>query len=247
MTSDMKKTTAKLLLISTLLLFSSIINTNNLSASSRVWHVKLISSKGEIVLILYDSTPVHRDNFLKLAKNGYFNGVLFHRVINNFMIQSGDPDSKEREPGKIYGNGGPELNLPAEFVPGLFHKRGALAAAREGDDINPRRESSGSQFYIVEGKIHDDESLNLAEKRINDRNRLIGKESGYQIPNDIREYYKINGGTPHLDTQYTVFGEVISGMDVVGAISDVETDKNDRPLEDVIILSVKTFKKRLKR
>ena len=111
------------------------------------------TSAGTIRIKLYKETPLHRDNFVKLSKEGFFNGVLFHRVINEFMIQSGDPDSKERLPGKLYGDGGPEKNIPAEFVPELFHKRGSLAAAREGDNVNPKRESSGSQFYIVEGKI----------------------------------------------------------------------------------------------
>lgn len=216
------------------------------SASGRLWHVRLTTSKGEILLMLYDETPLHRDNFVKLSKKGYFDGVLFHRVINDFMIQSGDPDSKEREPGKLYGNGGPDKNVPAEFVPSLFHKRGALAAAREGDDVNPDRESSGSQFYIVEGKIHDDETLTGAEKKINDRNRIIGKETKYLIPDVFRDYYKKIGGTPHLDTQYTVFGEVVEGMDVVFKISDSETDNNDRPIEDIFIISAKVFKKRKK-
>lgn len=227
----------------TLFVFS--FNCFNLIAAERAWHVKITTNKGEIVLRLYNETPLHRDNFVKLAKNRYFEGVLFHRVINDFMIQSGDPDSKEREPGKLYGNGGPEKNIPAEFVSSLFHKRGALAAAREGDDVNSKRESSGSQFYIVEGKIHDNESLIAAEKKINDRNLNIGINSSYIIPEHIKQYYKQFGGTPHLDTQYSVFGEVVSGMDVVCKISDIETDNNDRPIEDVIILSVKVYKKKI--
>jgi peptidyl-prolyl cis-trans isomerase B (cyclophilin B) len=230
--------------VAALILFVTIASL--VSASGRLWHVRLITTKGEIILILYDETPLHRDNFVKLSKKGYFNGVLFHRVINDFMIQSGDPDSKEREPGKLYGNGGPDKNVPAEFIPSLFHKRGALAAAREGDDVNPSRESSGSQFYIVEGKIHSDETLTVAEQKINDRNRTIGIETNYHIPDKYRDYYKKFGGTPHLDTQYSVFGEVIEGMDVVLKISDSETDENDRPIEDIYIISAKVFKKRIK-
>ena len=215
--------------------------------SPRYYHVKIKTNKGEITLLLYNKTPLHRDNFVKLSKEGFFNGVLFHRVINEFMIQSGDPDSKERLPGKLYGDGGPEKNIPAEFVPELFHKRGSLAAAREGDNVNPKRESSGSQFYIVEGKILDEETLKSAEKRINDRNEAIGIKSSYQFPEQIREYYKNIGGTPHLDTQYTVFGEVISGINVVFEISDSKTDSNDRPLEDIYIISTKVYKKRSKK
>ncbi|MDD2491034.1 MAG: peptidylprolyl isomerase [Bacteroidales bacterium] len=215
-------------------------------ATSRIWHVKLVTNRGEIVLMLFDQTPLHRDNFIKLAKDGYFNGVLFHRVINNFMIQSGDPDSRERKPGKLYGKGGPEMNIPAEFSPQLFHKIGAVAAAREGDDINPFRESSGSQFYIVEGKIQNEESLSNAENRINVRNRAIGKNTFYKFPDSIKEQYMTIGGTPHLDTQYTVFGQVVSGMDVVHKISDLDTDSNDRPMDDVFIISTYVYKKRIK-
>ncbi|MBP9979100.1 MAG: peptidylprolyl isomerase [Bacteroidales bacterium] len=238
----MKRINYIILVISTLLLSSA-----SGYSSQRYFHIRMNTNKGEIILLLYNQTPLHRDNFVKLSKEGYFNGVLFHRVINDFMIQSGDPDSREREPGKLYGDGGPDKGIPAEFVPELFHKRGSLAAAREGDITNPNRESSGSQFYIVEGKIHDEESLISAEKKLNNRNEAIGKKSSYRFPEHIREYYKKHGGTPHLDTQYTVFGEVISGMDVVFMISESKTDSNDRPLEDVYIISTQVYKKRLKK
>lgn len=235
----------KKILALSLVLFVFLISGTVATASSRVWHVRLTTNKGEIVVRLYDQTPLHRDNFVKLTKEGYFNGILFHRVINDFMIQSGDPDSKERVAGKLYGNGGPKKNIPAEFIPELFHKRGALAAAREGDASNPFRESSGSQFYIVEGKIQSEELLSGAEKKINDRNRALGNEGKYIYPENVRDYYKKFGGTPHLDTQYTVFGEVVSGMDVVFTISDVKTDSNDRPIDDIFIISAKAFKKRV--
>ena len=210
----------------------------------RSWNVRIVTTKGEIVVKLYDETPIHRDNFVKLVKSGYYEGILFHRVINNFMIQSGDPDSKQREPGKLYGDGGPSQNLPAEIKPHIFHKRGVLASAREGDDINPKRESSASQFYIVEGKILDDEALDAVEKRVDKRNSDNNINIPYKISPERRAVYKSIGGTPHLDTQYTVYGEVVSGMEVVESISDVKTDSNDRPIEDIWIISAKAFKKR---
>ena len=214
------------------------------AGKGRSWHVKILTTKGEIVVKLYDDTPAHRDNFVKLVKSGYYEGVLFHRVINNFMIQSGDPDSKERVPEKLYGDGGPAQNLPAEIKPHLFHKRGVLASAREGDTENPNRESSASQFYIVEGKILDDDALDAVEKRVDKRNADNGIITPYKISPERREIYKTIGGTPHLDTQYTIFGEVLSGMEVVETISDVKTDSNDRPVDDIWIISAKAYKKR---
>lgn len=232
-------------LIKSILIISVILMLNPACASGkgRSWHVKILTTKGEIVVKLYDDTPVHRDNFVKLVKSGYYEGILFHRVINNFMIQSGDPDSKERIPEKLYGNGGPAQNLPAEIKPHLFHKRGVLASAREGDTDNPKRESSASQFYIVEGKILDDEALDAVEIRVDKRNSDNGINLPYKISPERREIYKTVGGTPHLDTQYTIFGEVISGMEVVEIISDVKTDSNDRPVDDIWIISAKAFKK----
>jgi len=201
--------------------------------------VEITTTKGIIVVRLSDSTPQHRDNFLRLVKTGYYDSLLFHRVIRNFMIQSGDPDSKSGNPGKPLsqgGSGGPGYTIPAEFRPTLFHKRGALGAARTGDDINPARASSGSQFYIVEGKRFTDAGLDSVEKF-----RLKGRK----IPEDERSLYRQLGGAPHLDQQYTVFGEVINGMDIVDSIATVKTSGPplDRPLAEVRILKMKLIKR----
>ena len=191
--------------------------------------VLIKTSEGDIKVRLYDETPQHRDNFIKLAKEGYFDGTLFHRVIKDFMIQGGDPESKNAPKGKMLGTGGPDYTIPAEFVyPQLFHKRGALSAARLGDEVNPERESSGSQFYIVWGKRQ-----NAADIR---RVRGTLEEKGITLTPIMVDDYEMRGGTPHLDGQYTVFGEVIEGLEVVGAIQGMKTDKNDRPLEDVKVL-----------
>ena len=184
--------------------------------------IKIITDSGEIVIRLYNQTPLHRDNFIKLAKQGYFDSTLFHRVINHFMIQGGDPDSKHALPGVELGNGGPAYTIPAEFDSTLFHKKGVLAAAREGDDVNPKRACSGSQFYIVQGKVFTDEELNALEIKRN-----------IKVPEYRRKYYRTVGGTPHLDMKYTVFGEVESGLDVVDKIAKAKTDHNDRPLTDI--------------
>ncbi len=177
---------------------------------------------GDIKLKLYDETPLHRDNFIKLVTEHYFDSTLFHRVINNFMIQGGDPDSKNAVSGAMLGNGGPSYTIPAEFVPSLIHKKGVLAAAREGDMVNPQKASSGSQFYIVQGKIFTTDELDMLSKK-------MGKTF---TPEQIKTYTTI-GGTPHLDGSYTVFGEVISGWDVVDKIAVVATDQNNRPKEDI--------------
>ncbi len=185
--------------------------------------VKLTTDSGDIVLRLYDKTPLHRNNFIRLVEQHYFDSLLFHRVIKNFMIQGGDPDSKHAKQGVELGNGGPGYTIPAEFDTSLFHKKGVLAAAREGDDINPAKASSGSQFYIVQGKIFTDAGLDSVEIY-----RLKRKIPAWQ-----REVYKTFGGTPHLDMNYTVFGEVESGMDVVDKIASAITDNNNRPLQDI--------------
>ena len=194
------------------------------AAGPKNQYVRIKTSYGECIIRLYNQTPKHRDNFIKLVKNGFYNGTLFHRVIQNFMIQGGDPDSKDTtkaKPGAELGNGDVGYTVPAEFRDSLFHKRGVLAAAR---DDNPAKASSGCQFYIVEGKRFRDGQLDTLEKT-----RL----KGYKIPAWQRGYYESVGGAPHLDQNYTVYGEVVSGIDMVDRIAAVKKDKNDRPLENV--------------
>lgn len=243
--------------------------------------VEIKTTEGDLTVRLFGDTPRHRDNFVKLAKEGYYNGVLFHRVINEFMVQTGDPDSKTAPAGKMLGSGGPGYDIEAEIVyPTHFHKRGALAAARQGDQVNPERRSSGSQFYIVTGKAYNDSTLNQMERQLqmmqkqnifNDlarehrdsimtlrRNRdqaglqalqdelvAITEKKAAEAPARLtaeqREAYTTTGGTPHLDNQYTVFGEVVNGMDVIDKIEKVETDSHDRPLKDVKILSMRVL------
>lgn len=243
--------------------------------------VEIKTTEGNLTVRLFGDTPRHRDNFVKLAKEGYYNGVLFHRVINEFMVQTGDPDSKTAPAGKMLGSGGPGYDIEAEIVyPTHFHKRGSLAAARQGDQVNPERRSSGSQFYIVTGKSYNDSTLNQMERQLqmmqkqnifNDlarehrdsimtlrRNRdqaglqalqdeLVAitekkaAEAPAQLTAEQREAYTTTGGTPHLDNQYTVFGEVVDGMDVIDKIEKVETDSHDRPLKDVKILSMRVL------
>jgi peptidyl-prolyl cis-trans isomerase B (cyclophilin B) len=196
-------------------------------------HVVLETTMGNIELKLYDLTPLHRDNFRALVKEHAFDSLLFHRVIRDFMIQGGDPDSKYAEPGKVLGDGDRDYTVPAEFrlEDGIFHRRGVLAAAREGDDVNPEQRSSAMQFYIVWGRVFDDEGLDRIQIRLDART-----DGRVKLTPEMREVYKTVGGTPHLDGQYTVFGEVVSGLDVVDAIQQVATDANDRPLTDVRIL-----------
>lgn len=205
----------------TLLLCLSVLHV--FAAKPKNQYVKISTAKGECIIKLYNETPLHRDNFIKLAKEGYYNGTLFHRVIKAFMIQGGDPDSKNAKPDSLLGNGGPNYKIPAEFRDSLFHKKGVLAAAREGDGNNPQKESSGSQFYIVQGKVFTDSLLNILED----------KRLKFKIPAWQREVYKTIGGTPHLDRNYTVYGEVVKGLDMVDKIAEVTTDKNNRPKEDV--------------
>ncbi|HVI44105.1 MAG TPA: peptidylprolyl isomerase [Chitinophaga sp.] len=183
--------------------------------------VKVITPYGTMIIRLYDQTPKHRDNFLKLSRQHFFDSTLFHRVIKQFMIQGGDPDSKHAHPGDTLGNGDVGYTVPAEFQLDLFHRKGALGAAR---DDNPTKASSGCQFYIVQGKTFTDEQLDKLEKT-----RLGGRK----IPVDQREIYKNEGGSPHLDQSYTVFGQVIKGMEVIDKIAALKTDSHDRPLQDV--------------
>ena len=241
--------------------------------------LKIKTTEGDIIIRLYDETPKHRDNFLKLAKEGCFDGTLFHRVIKDFMIQGGDPDSKNAPKGKMLGTGGPDYTIPAEFVyPQYFHKRGALSAARTGDEVNPEKESSGSQFYIVWGKTfkpaelkqmeqqmamqqeqqvfnqltreHHEEIMNLRRNRdrvglqelqdkLIEQTKTICKQQGKPTFTEEQiEVYTNVGGTPFLDNQYTVFGEVEEGLDIVERIQNCNTDRNDRPTEDVKIETV---------
>ena len=195
--------------------------------------VVMETTAGTIVLKLYDQTPLHRDNFRSLVAEGAYDSLLFHRVIQNFMIQGGDPESKYAKQGQLLGEGDRNYTVPAEFrlEDGIFHRRGVLAAAREGDNVNPQQRSSAMQFYIVWGKIFDDEGLDKVQERLD---RQTGGR--VKLTPKMREVYKTVGGTPHLDGQYTVFGEVVSGLDVVDAIQQVSTDESDRPLRDVRII-----------
>lgn len=244
--------------------------------------VKISTSLGDITVLLYGATPRHRDNFIKLVKEGYYDGTLFHRVIKDFMIQAGDPDSKGAPADKMLGAGGPGYQIDAEILfPRHYHKRGALAAARQADQVNPLRRSSGSQFYIVTGRkltppqlarMEQDIDNNakrdmfnkLAEERRQElvalyqsgdttkveaiRQDLINKVETYFAANPVQldpvmiEDYKKLGGAPHLDGDYTVFGEVIDGMDVVDKIEQVETGRADRPVADVVIKSMEILK-----
>lgn len=183
--------------------------------------VKVITPYGTMIIMLYDQTPLHRDNFIKLVKQRFYDSLLFHRVINTFMIQGGDPESKHAQPGAMLGNGENGYTVPAEFQLDLYHRRGVLAAAR---DENPAKASSGCQFYIVQGKKWTEAELDKLEQT-----RLGGRK----IPVDQREVYKTSGGTPQLDQRYTVFGQVIKGLDVIDKIATVKTDGNDRPVADV--------------
>lgn len=191
--------------------------------------VNMSTTLGDVQLRLFGDTPKHRDNFVKLVKEGYYDGTLFHRVIRDFMIQGGDPDSKNAPAGKMLGEGDPGYTIEAEFIyPKHFHKRGALAAARTGDYVNPERRSSGSQFYIVTGQIFNPHTLSRAASRV---------PGGKFTEEQIKAYTTV-GGAPHLDGQYTVFGEVTKGMDVVDKIQMVATDANDRPEEDVRVIKM---------
>ena len=240
--------------------------------------ISMVTDKGTMLIELYNETPKHRDNFMKLANEGAFDSLLFHRVIENFMIQAGDPDSKYAKPGDVLGEGDKDYMVDAEFVPSLFHKKGVLAAARDG---NIEKASSAMQFYLVQGKVYNDSTLAKAEERINgwmaeneakkdpankelvkrldqameDMNRKLymfysdslkklvkGDLEKYTIPNDQAEVYKTIGGTPQLDQNYTVFGEVVEGLDIIDIIAAVPTGKQDRPIDDVRIISVRVLK-----
>lgn len=241
--------------------------------------LRIETTMGDVVVKLYNETPQHRDNFIKLAKNGTYEGTLFHRVIKDFMIQAGDPESKNAEKGKMLGAGDVGYTIPAEFVyPKYFHKKGALSAARQGDQVNPQKASSGCQFYIVTGKVYNDSTLLQMEQQMNhmrlntafqalaqkhmkeiyklkkagDQEALldlqdtlfaqaeaqVAKEPAFRFTPEQIQAYTTVGGTPHLDNAYTVFGEVVEGMEVVDNVQKVKTDRNDRPEEDVKIIKV---------
>ena len=272
---------SQLLFITSILIFSiSIGCTSTGNKKDKEQLVLIETTMGNIKIKLYNQTPLHRDNFIKLVKEEYFNGILFHRVIRDFMIQAGDPKSKNAKPGVVLGNGGPGYTIPPEFDTSLFHKKGALAAAREGDKVNPEKKSAGSQFYIVEGKTYTDDELDQVEIRINNMTKkatffkFIEEEkekarknnetfdysiaqgeaaikteelySGavpFKIPEAQWEVYKTLGGTPHLDQNYTVFGEVVEGLSIVDKISIVEADDDDRPQTDVRIIKMKLVRK----
>lgn len=233
--------------------------------------VKIQTTLGDIVVRLYDETPIHRDNFMKLVKEGYYDGTLFHRVIKDFMIQGGDPNSKGAPAGVTLGVGGPDYTLEAEIKDGLFHKRGALAAARQGDQVNPERRSSGSQFYIVWGQVYNEGQLRqfsqqmkmqrmqdvfnkltsehrnefmqmrrernraglqeLQDKLIAEAESKVSDFSG--LTEEQKKVYSTLGGTPHLDGQYTVFGEVEEGLNIVEMIQNTTTGQGDRPVDDI--------------
>ncbi len=241
-------------------------------------YVKIETPYGNMKVMLYNETPIHRDNFIKLAGEGFYDSLLFHRVIKDFMIQGGDPDSKNAPAGKQLGNGGPGYEIPAEFVPALFHKKGVIAAAREGDRVNPDKKSSGSQFYIVQGSVVTPEQLAQIEERINmpKKQKIFSEfimnpanaklKAKLDSLNQVRDVQSLNaeiqkiglilepdfekaglfkytdeqkkiyssvGGTPHLDQNYTVFGEVVEGLNVIDSIAQVKTDKYNRPLRDI--------------
>ena len=182
---------------------------------------------GDMVIELSDSTPGHRDNFLKLASEGFYNDLLFHRVIDGFMIQGGDPESKDATPGARLGSGGPGYTIDAEMRADHLHFKGALAAARQGDQANPARKSSGSQFYIVHGKKWDDATLDRIEQQPH------MQIAGFTFSDSARTVYKEIGGTPFLDMNYTVFGQVTEGLNIIDSIATVRTLQGDRPAEDV--------------
>ena len=255
------------------------INMAKQMANEKETKVVFETTLGNIVVKLYNETPKHRDNFLKVVNDSVYNGVLFHRVIKDFMIQTGDPSSKTAEAGQQLGSGDLGYTVEAEFVyPQYFHKKGALAAARTGDAVNPERRSSASQFYIVTGKSYSPQQVEMMEQRMGDQkkedifsglvrervdsirniqaggdslgleelqNELIALTEAEYAKNPLKftpaqvEAYTTVGGTPHLDGQYTVFGEVVEGMDVVDKIQQVATDPADRPVDDIKIISAK--------
>ncbi|MGM0417239.1 MAG: peptidylprolyl isomerase [Thermodesulfobacteriota bacterium] len=201
----------------------------SLSAEERT-RVLLKTDLGDVTIVLYNQTDYHRDNFIKLVNEGFYDGLLMHRIIDNFMIQAGDPDSKNASKEKRLGGGGPGYTIPAEILPEYFHKKGAVAAARTPDEYNPARRSSGSQFFIVTGKVFSEEELKSYEKQMSTK----------FLP-EQKKIYTDQGGTPALDGQYSVFGEVVKGLDIVEKIGKVKTGKHDRPKKDIKIIKAEVI------
>ena len=270
----MDKNLISFLICCTFLVSCNLINKKDMDKEQ---HVKIETTMGDVVIKLYNETPAHRDNFLKLVEENTYEGTLFHRVIKDFMVQAGDPSSKNAPKGKMLGTGDMDYTIPAEFVyPQYFHKKGALSAARQGDQVNPNKESSGCQFYIVTGTVFTEEGLlslesQINESKINKAFEKLAKEHMKEIymlrkSNDEEGLYDLQekliaeaekeastlpdfkftveqvscyttvGGTPHLDNEYTVFGEVVEGIEIVDKIQTVKTDRNDRPEEDIKII-----------
>jgi peptidyl-prolyl cis-trans isomerase B (cyclophilin B) len=190
--------------------------------------IEFETTEGVMLVKLYNQTPLHRDNMVKLVKEGYYDGLLFHRVIKSFMIQGGDPDSKNAKSGQMLGQGGPGYTVPAEIIDSLIHKKGAMAAARMGDQVNPTKASSGSQFYIVQGRPFNENELNSMSAR-----------SGIKYNDAQKELYATLGGVPHLDGGYTVFGELVTGFDVLDKIGNTQTGAGDRPVKEMKIIKAK--------
>lgn len=227
-----RKTTTLILLLLTLAMGASA------QMSEPRQEILLETDSGNVRIALYNETPLHRDNILKLVKSHAYDGVLFHRVIRDFMVQTGDLGSIGAPQGKLLGDTPEQYSVPAEIhFPQFFHKRGAVAAAREGDNVNPERRSSASQFYIVWGQKWDDASLDKVQKRIDEMTNGTVK-----LTPEVREVYKTIGGTPHLDGSYTVFGEVVEGLEVIGRIEKAATDDHDRPLKDIHIIRATVVK-----
>lgn len=259
----------------TIFIFSSVFVLFSSCAQKNDYVVTFHTEMGDMVAILYDETPKHKENFIKLAKEGYFDSLLFHRVIKDFMIQGGDPDSKNSPAGQKLGNGGPGYDIEAEFNPKYFHMKGALSAARQPDQVNPTKASSGSQFYIVQGSVFPKEAvvqmstdpmklntglqqlyqqdpvlydsmkqlyyagdMDAYQKKINSLIPRVERETGVKVRKPISQQqidaYTTIGGAPHLDGEYTVFGKVIKGLDVIDKIAQVERDENNRPVKNVI-------------
>lgn len=216
------------------LLFCSCSVIKNKNKISNEVHVEMQTSKGSIIFKLYNQTPLHRDNFIKLVEENFYDGVTFHRIIKDFMAQAGDPNSKDESFKGQLGQNSKGETIPAEFSNNLFHKKGALAAARMGDNVNPEKKSSGSQFYIVQGKKHSLKQLSQMENRINQN-----QENIFSFSDSAKKLYQEIGGTPFLDNGYTVFGEVIKGIEIIDKICSVETSNGNKPINNVTILSAR--------